>query len=429
MTKNREDDDEVEEKVVDNPFTTARIERKYLDFLKSKGYSTNDVLRMFYEGKLKEVDIKNEEEKHEAKKDSNEGGSVSGSKINRTIEDVVSKQIETYMTTVMDGYTKSMQELQEKAKKADELERKNLEKEIEALKEKMEYLERHRDEIKRELMQEELKKRGMSETERRVMELEQKLDMLIKKMESNPIDQYKEGLQRMTELKKTLDEAFRAIFPDYVPRSEAKTDWNSIIQLLSITMPTIQNIFTSGIRAWVTMNQIQTLLMRADRAKNDKIADKYLDLADLLTKSLQARVETPMIPVQANVGQANPNVSNVGNNIPVARYEDIFISTLGSVTPAEIERFKKGEISLIPLIESQLQNIVAFLKNNPALIDQIRSLEPEVVIDKIKEVRKDIVVDELFTERIKNEVVAIKEMILDALGEQTGSAEVGTYGF
>lgn len=427
MARNKEE--EGEDEITDNPFTTARVERRFTDFVKSKGLNTNELLRMFYEGKLKMVEDDKKEVSPQA--EPVEITPKREDKIHKTIEEAVSKQIESYMTTTMENFQKTLTDLQEKAKKADELEKERLLKEIDTLKEKMKYMEEHKEDIKKELMEAEMKRKMLSESaeNKKITELEQKVDMLLKKLETNPIQQYKEGLQTMTELKKTLDETFKQLFPDYIPKKDNKTDWENILKLFNVVSPMFQNLIGTALGTWSTMKQVDVLLARADKAKSPEIAERYLKQADMLMDIISRRVERSMpppiqqMPVQSGSSQTvNPPVTP-----GATQYEDTLVSMLSSIGAEDINKFKSGELSLIPLVKEALPSIVPSLRNNPALVEQIKVTTPEVVIGKIKQVRPDIVIDGVLEERIKTELNEIKKLFLDALNND--GSQGGGYGF
>jgi hypothetical protein len=429
MSKDKEE--KKEEEPEDNPFGLAKVEKQYLQFAKSKGLSTNQILRMFYEGKLapvEEVEKMKEKEKKDDEKEEKPSKTekVSG-KIAEKIEEKGAEQIEQAMNTAMENFKKRMEELEEKAKRADELEKKMLEKEMEELKEKIKYLEEHKKEIKEEAIKgieqakELYKKRSEDDY---VKQLEQKIDFLLSEvtdMKKKPIvEKYKEELQQMAELKKHLDETFKTLFPDYEKKQD-KTDWDGMMKLFATVSPMINNSIQAVLGSWMGMKQVDLLLAKAEKTSNPAIAERYLKQADMLMEALMRRqVGNPaMVNPQGSPSTVNQQgIQSAGMGI-----EDSFVNLLSQTSKEDIESFREGKLSLIPMVEEYLPVIKANLQGNPMLLEQIKSLSVDDIVNKFKQVRKDIQVDDKLIERIKSEFTAIKNMILGEVEGGGGRVE------
>jgi len=430
MSKEDKKEDRKEEED-DNPFGVAKVERHYLQYLKSKGLSTNQVLRMFYEGKLtpvEEVEKMKEKEKKEDEKEEKPSKTekVSG-KIAEKIEEKGAEQIEQAMNTAMENFKKRMEELEEKAKKADELEKKMLEKEMEELKEKIKYLEEHKKEIKEEAIKgieqakELYKKRSDDEY---VKQLEQKIDFLLNEVtemkKKSAVERYKEELQQMAELKKNLDETFKTLFPDYEKKQE-KTDWDGMMKLFATVSPMINNSINNLLGGWMGMKQVDILLAKAEKTNNPAIAERYLRQADMLMEALMRRQMGN--PVIVNPQGYPSAVNQQGMPNPGIGIEDSFVNLLSQTSKEDIESFREGKLSLIPMVEEYLPVIKANLQANPMMLEQIKSLSVEQIVNKFRQVRKDIQVDDKLVERIKSEFTAIKNMILGEVEGGGGRVE------
>jgi primosomal protein N' len=411
-----------EEEPEDNPFGLAKVEKQYLQFVKSKGLSTNQILRMFYEGKLtpvEEVEKMKEKEKKEGDKEEKPSKTTEkvSSKIAEKIEEKGAEQIEQAMNTAMENFKKRMEELEEKAKRADELEKKMLEKEMAELKEKIKYLEEHKKEIKEEAIKgieqakELYKKRSDDEY---VKQLEQKIDFLLNEVtdmkKKSAVERYKEELQQMAELKKNLDETFKTLFPDYEKKQE-KTDWDGMMKLFATVSPMINNSIQAVLGSWMGMKQVDLLLAKAEKTSNPAIAERYLRQADMLMEALMRRqVGNPaMVNLQGSPSTVNAQgIQSAGVGI-----EDSFVNLLSQTSKEDIESFREGKLSLIPMVEEYLPVIKSNLQSNSMLLEQIKALSVEQIVNKFKQVRKDIQVDDKLIERIKSEFTAIKQMIVD----------------
>jgi hypothetical protein len=103
--------------------------------------------------------------------------------------------------------------------------------------------------------------------------------------------------------------------------------------------------------------------------------------------------------------------------------EDSFVNLLSQTSKEDIESFREGKLSLIPMVEEYLPMIKANLQSNPMLLEQIKALSVEQIVNKFKQVRKDIQVDDKLVERIKSEFTAIKNMILGEVEGGGGKVE------
>jgi hypothetical protein len=458
----------------------AKVEKKYLHFLKGKGMSTNEVLRLFAEGKLMSKEERKEEAggkkeefreskgseqeektageilkmvsdgkvvpqevlkmiaegklvvKGEAKEDT-EGAGKKVSKILEKIEEAGAEQIAKSMEVTMEQYQRRMEELQEKAKKAEALEREILEKQIETLRKEMKDAEAKKEEQQRELirqieaLKEALQKevvgkardkeldvikqryREGSADQDRIVQLEAKLSQIADRLENRK--SAVEQLQEVVGLKKALDDAFVGL---YLGKQD-KIDMKDVLQILGVVMPTVNNAVNNLIGTWTAMKQVDVVLAKAEKATNPAVAERYLRQADMLMERIAV----------AGTHVGNPTAGNHTGNLTAGNplMVDQMAGLLNQASKEDIEKFKKGDISIVKEIENYMGAVVSTIRGNPALLEQLRRLEPEEIIKKVQEARKDIEVDDVLKERIRSEFTAIKEMILSEIEGGGGGNE------
>lgn len=110
-----------------------------------------------------------------------------------------------------------------------------------------------------------------------------------------------------------------------------------------------------------------------------------------------------------------------------AVYEEAIMNLLSTVSQDEIEKFKSGEISFIPVISENLEMIKNAIQSNPEILEQVKNASTERIIAEVKKRRGDIVFDEKLVERIRTELETVKKMIMDAVS--SGGGDDGRYGF
>jgi len=453
MAKGREDDEEKEEsEIKDRDWTTVAIEKKYRHYLQSQGISANELVRLFMEGKLKKVEESEEEKENDKDKEKDKGKSKekgkknekeeegSGDdrkekkkvkakeeekedKVHRVIEEVAVRQVENAISLAEENMKKHLLELEEKAKKADELEKKLIMKEKEELEKRIKSLEEHREQLKREalkgmeIIKERYKGEDKSSIEKRIEVVEQRIEELLKKFEYDPWEQYRKELERMAEFKKVMDEKFKEIFPEYVKKEkeeEKGMTMSDLLRLFQVVNPTVNNLVNTVVGGFMNSRQIDILLAKAERAPTPEIADRYLKRADMLIEMWSRKMGMGMNMANtmnnSNVANASTPVVGVPGN-----YEETLIGILKAISVSDIEKFKNGELSLVPFIRDNLEQVIQALRINPGLYEQIKNLSAETVIERIKKERSDIVVDEVLANRIRGELEDIRKMVVEAM--------------